>query len=139
MECGTIFYDEAFQFSDGPEGRKLAVVLCEYGKNHLVVKATTSQVHSVKSKTPGCHATDRQPNYFIPAGTWFNQGTWIELDEAFEHESYIHDVKTKDGTLVVQNKKLGLDLMKEIIDCALLSDGIDEFFLEHLRMMRAKM
>jgi hypothetical protein len=139
MDCGTIFYDQAFQFTGGPEGKKLAVVLCEYGKDHLIVKTTTSQVHSVKSNTPGCNAKDEQPNFFIPKGTWFDVPTWIELDEVFEHVSYVHDAKTKDGTLIVQRKKLDLEMMKQIIDCALLSDLIDGFLLDHLRMMRAKM
>jgi len=137
MNCGTIFRDQAFQFSDGPAGDKLIIVLCEYGTDHLVVKTTTTP----KGRTPGCQINDRPPNYFIPKRTtWFDEDTWIELDECFEYVSYIQKEKQKDGTShQLRNGMLSPSLMKDIIDCALLSDDIDEFHLEHLAMMRKKM
>ncbi|HKS10248.1 MAG TPA: hypothetical protein VJS13_11920 [Pyrinomonadaceae bacterium] len=139
MNCGTIFRDQHFQFSDGPEGNKLAVVLCEYGTDYLVVK-TTSRVHR-KGSTAGCQITDTPPNFFLPQrSAWFETDTWIELDECFEYRSYIQKEKVKDGTShQLHGAQLPLELMKQIIDCALQSEDIDEFHLEHLAMMRAKM
>lgn len=139
MNCGTILRDQSFQFSDGPAGNKLIVVLSEFGVDHLVVKVT-SQPHS-KGSISGCQINDRPPNYFIPSGTtWFDADTWIELDECFEYVSYIRQEKEKDGTVhQPQGALLSNELMKSVIDCALLSEDIDEFYLDHLALMRKKM
>lgn len=138
MDCGTIFQDAAFPFSDGLEGNKLAIVLCEYGTNHLIVKVT-SQQHA-KGTVHGCQINDKPPNYFLPKGKcWFDKNTWVELDEVYEHFAYVHKEKVKDATAIEMSRKLDMVLMKEIIDCALLSQDVDEFLREFLASFRAKL
>jgi hypothetical protein len=138
MKCGTVYYDEAFPYSDGPEGKKLVIVLSEYGTSWLVVK-TTSQPDG-KQTTPGCHPADKIPNFYLPFGTCqFKKDTWVELEELFEHVDYVHETKTQDGTIVIFKESLSSDLMRQIIECALQSPDIDGFEKEHLRACLAKM
>jgi hypothetical protein len=113
MKCGTVYYDETFQFSDGPEGKKLVIVLSEYGTSWLVVK-TTSQPDG-KQDSPGCHPKDKIPNFYLPIGSClFDKNTWIELEEAFEHTEYVHDAKTQDGTIQVFEETLSDALMMHL-------------------------
>lgn len=137
MSCGTVLFDKKYQFPNGTIGEKLSIVLAEYGVNYLVAK-TTSQPHA-KHSIPGCQLKDKPPNFFIPAYSyWFNKDTWIELDEVYELDSTIHGYKRQDGTTIEHNV-LPNELVKAILDCALASDDIDEFFLEMLSAARKKL
>jgi hypothetical protein len=136
MNCGTVLFDTKYQFPNGTIGEKLSIVLCEYGVNYLVAK-TTSQPHA-KHSVPGCQLKDKPPNFFIPANSyWFHKDTWVELDAVYELDSTIHGIKCQDGTTIEHNV-LPDELVKAILDCALASDDIDEFFLEMLSAARTK-
>lgn len=43
MNCGTVIYDKRYQFSNGEVIDKLLIVLCEFGRDHLVLTTTTSR------------------------------------------------------------------------------------------------
>jgi hypothetical protein len=130
MNCGTILYDEKFQFSNGEIVDKLLIVICDFGTNYLVLN-TTSKQHR-KSNTSGCQISDKPPNYFLPKGScWFIKDTWIELDEVFEIDSYTLQEKKKDR--VIRHKDNLSDLlMKDILKCALQSVDIDLYYLEFI-------
>lgn len=82
MNCGTLLYDDEFQFSDGTTLNKLIIILCEYGHNYLAA-LTTSKQHS-KGKNEGCQINDIPSNYFISeSNNWFNKDTWVVLDEIY--------------------------------------------------------
>lgn len=138
MNCGTVLYDKAFQFPNGKTIDKLLIVLCEYGTDHLVL-TTTSQQHS-KQKVAGCLSGDKFPSYFLPQGScWFSADTWVELHIIYELDSTINDFKKRDGTVIEHRNALPVTLMKQIIDCALQSRFIEEFYLDFLRGFRSKM
>lgn len=138
MNCGTVLFDKKYQFPSGTIGEKLSIVLCPFGTNFLVAK-TTSQQHA-KHKSSGCQANDRPPNYFVDAHRyWFDKDTWIELDEVYELDSTIHQYKRQDGTTIEHHSVLPDDLVKAILDCALASDDIDEFYLEMIARARMKL
>lgn len=138
MNCGTVFHDKNYQFRHGNASPKLLIVLCEFGTNHLVL-VTTSKPHS-KGKRPGCQNADTPPNYFLPKGScWFDDDTWVQTDEIIELDSTIQGYKKKDGTGIEYKEVLPLSLMMSIIDCALQSDFIEEFYLEFLKKVRDKL
>lgn len=138
MTCGTVLYDKHFQFSNGQSSPKLLIILCEFGTNYLVL-VTTSQAHS-KRKKPGCQNGDKPPNYFLPKGScWFVDDTWVQLDEVIELDSTIQGYKKKDGTTVEHRDALQAATMKSILDCALQSENIEEFYLEFLQRVRDKL
>jgi hypothetical protein len=138
MTCGTVLSDKNFQFSNGKSSPKLLIVLCEFGTNYLIL-VTTSQPHS-KGKKSGCQNKDKPPNYFLPKGScWFDDDTWVQLDEVVELDSTIQGYKKKDGTVVEYKDVLPTALMKHILDCALESEFIEEFYLDFLRKVRDKL
>lgn len=138
MNCGTVLYDKAFQFSNGQTIDKLLVVLCEFGNNHLLL-TTTSQVGPRKTK-PGCQVADKPPTFFLPKGScWFSKDTWVELHEVNELDANIHDYKKQDGTTIEHKDALPVELMKEIFDCVLKSEFIEEYYLDHLRRVHGKL
>lgn len=138
MNCGTVIYDKSFQFTDGEILDKLAIVLSDFGANYLFVK-TTGQPYR-RAPTPGCQINSKPPSYFLPQHTcWFDKDTWVELDEIIEIDGMTFTAKRNDGGLVVYNDVLSISLMKDIIDCALQSTLIEEFYLDFLRRARAKM
>jgi len=138
MNCGTVLYDKNFQFANGRMIDKLLIVLCEFGIDHLVL-TTTGQQHS-KGDTPGCQSGDKFPSYFLSHGTcWFDKDTWVELHVIHDPPSATTDQKKRDGTIIEHKDVLPIPLMKNIIDCALQSRFIDEFYLEFLRGFRRKM
>jgi len=138
MNCGTVLYDKHFQFPDGQTIDKLLIVLCEFGTDHLVL-TTTGQQHS-KGDTPGCQSGDKFPSYFLPLGSYgFTKDTWVELHDVRELNAAITEQKMSDGTIIVHRGVLPIDLMKSIIDCALQSRFIDEYYLDFLRAFRRTM
>ena len=132
MKCGTILHDKNYQFPNGTLGNKLVIVLCEFGADHLVL-TTTSQVHFKKNK-PGCQIADKPPNFFLPRGScWFDTDTWVELQEVIELDSTIVEYKKRDGAITEHRDVLPAPLMRSILECALQSDFIDEFYREFLQ------
>lgn len=130
MNCGTLLSDTKFQFPNGSITNKLIIVLCEYGTNYLVAQTTRQQDY--KNKVDGCQINDRPPNYFIKGGhEWFNDDTWVRLDEVFEYDSDTFFYKREDG-VVIERCTLSSTLMKEILECALKSKDIDLYYLEVL-------
>jgi hypothetical protein len=130
MNCGTVLYDERFQFSDGSVINKLFIVLCDFGTNYLVLNTTSQQ--KKKNKTAACQLKDKPPNFFLPANhSWFEKDTWIELDEVFEIDSDTLEQKKKDR-VVLHKSVLSPELMKDILKCALQSVDIELFYLEFL-------
>lgn len=137
MKCGTILHDREFQFSNGLTGNKLVIILCDFGTNYLVA-VTTSQQHR-KNKVRGCQIKDRPPNYFLPQNsTWFDVDTWVKLDEVVEVDSDILSSKMA-GRVAVSRSSLSNELMKDILDCALQSDDIEEFYLDILKPVAARL
>ena len=135
MNCGTVLFDKNFQFSDGATSDKLLIVVCEFGTDHLIL-VTTSRAHS-KGRKYGCQLADKPSNFFLPKGScWFDRDTWVELHEVIELSSTIHEHKKKDGAVVEHRNVLSADLMKSILDCALQSEFIDEFYLDSIRKIR---
>jgi hypothetical protein len=138
MNCGTVLHDKAFQFSNGKIGDKLAIVLSEYGTNHLTVKTTTHQ--NLMNRRAGCQINDKPPNYFLPKNTcWFDFDTWVELDEVYELDNNILQVKKQDGTVIEHKGVLDVGLMKKILGCALESEDIEEIYLDVLYTAHKKL
>ncbi len=125
MNCGTLLFDKKFQFPNGHIDYKLIIVVCEYGENCLVIQ-TTRQPKG-KNKIEGCQVSDNPPNFFVPQNTkWFEDDTWILLNEVFEYDSNQYLYKKEDG--VVQHKcDLPNDFMKALLDCLLKSRDVDGF------------
>ena len=137
MNCGTVLLDKNFQFPDGKTSPKLLIVLCECGTNHLAL-ITTSKAHS-KNNNPGCQGADMQPNYFLPKGScWFDDDTWVQVDEVIELDATVQGYKKQDGSSIEHRDALPLSLMRSILDCALQSDYVDEFYREFLQKTREK-
>ncbi len=131
MNCGTILHDKEFQFSDGLTGNKLIIILSNYGRNYLVA-VTTSQQHS-KNRVKGCQLNDKPANYFIPKNsTWFEEDTWVLLNEVVEVDFDILSYK-KEGRIALEKSVLPSTLMKDILNCALKSEDIEEFYLDFLK------
>ena len=129
MNLGTILHDGEFQYDDGTTGNKLAIIVSNFGKNFLAVK-TTSQQHR-KSKARGCQINDKPPNYFLPKNsTWFKEDTWIQVDEIFELDFNILSSKNEGKA---SPPVLSQTVMKELLECALQSEEIEEFYLDFLR------
>jgi hypothetical protein len=138
MNCGTIVYDKRYQFPNGLIIDKLLIVLCEFGSDHLVL-TTTSQPKRRKA-IPGCQIQSKPPTYFLPKGScWFDTDTWVELHVVNELPSLIHEQKKKDGTVIEHDRVLSVELMKQIFDCLLQSEFVDEYHLDHLRRVRKKL
>ncbi|MEK6410382.1 MAG: hypothetical protein AABN34_25960 [Acidobacteriota bacterium] len=138
MNCGTVLYDKHYQFPNGETIDKLVIVVSEFGTDHLVL-ITTSQPKS-KKKEKGCQSKDTPPSYFIPQRTsWFDKDTWIELHYIGELPDAICHQKLRDGTIVEYQNVLAPSLVREILDCALDSDFIDEFYREFLQREREKL
>lgn len=139
MNCGTVIYDERYQFPDtGQIIDKLLIVLCEFGSDHLVL-TTTSQPERRKA-VAGCQITSKPPTFFLPKGScWFDKDTWVELHIVNELPSLIHNQKKKDGTVFEFPNALPIELMKQIIDCLLQSEFIDGYYLDHLKIVRKKL
>lgn len=132
MNCGTVIYDENFQFTNGQTIDKLLIVLCEFGTDHLVLTVTSQ---SEKRKAiPGCQITSKPPTFFLPKGScWFSKDTWVELHVVNELPSYkIDGVKKYESAL-------SNDLMKAILDCLLQSDFVEEYYLDPVRRVRGKL
>jgi hypothetical protein len=130
MNCGTLLFDSKFQFPSGHTDHKLILVVCEYGTNFLV--AQTTRQPDYKNKTEGCQIDDKPPNYFISAhNEWFNDDTWIRLDEVFEYDNDTFFYKKEDG-VVSERTTLRIGLMKDILQCALKSKDIDLYYLEFI-------
>ena len=130
MNCGTIFYDTNFQFSDGTTLDKLAIVVANFGINYLVLK-TTGQQHK-KNLAQGCQLNDKPPNYFLPKGICsFPKDTWVLLDEVIEVDSITLETKLDDGIAMIKDA-IPSDLMKSILLCALSSQDIELYYLEFL-------
>jgi hypothetical protein len=129
MKCGSLLSDTKFQFPNGTINNKFILVLCAYGMDWLVAQATRQPTS--KGRTAGCQSTDTPPNYFIPAGGWFDDDTWIRLDEVFEYDSAIYSYKKEDG-VVYGKGDFHPELMRDILQCALKSDDIDLYYLEFL-------
>ena len=139
MNCGTVIYDERYQFSNGQIIDKLLIVLCEFGVDHLVLTTTTSQPEK-REKTPGCQIKSRAPAFFLPKGScWFDKDTWVELHIVNELPSVIYNQKKKDGTVREHPNALPLELMKQVLDCLLESEFIDAYYLDQLKRVRAKL
>ena len=132
MNCGTVIYDQHFQFTNGQILDKLLIVICEFGEDHLVL-TVTSQTKNRKP-IPGCQIKNKPPTFFLPKGTcWFQKDTWVELHVVNELPSYrTKAVKQYDGALTIE-------LMKEILDCLLQSDFVEEYYLDHIRKVREKL
>jgi len=138
MNCGTVLYDPNFQFTNGKTIDKLLIVLCEAGTDHYVL-TTTSQPHS-KRKQPGCLSDDHPPSFYISKGTcWFNLDTWVELQEVNEIQAEILEQKRKDRGFQEHKDVLPAHLIRDILDCALNSDYIDEYYKEFLRRERSQL
>jgi len=130
MNCGTVLYDTQFQFPDGSITNKLIIVLCNYGTDYLVIQTTRQQ--KFKNKSAGCQIKDKPQNFFIPQKTvWFEDDTWVLLNEVFEYNFDTFAYKQADK-IVTQKDELPKDLMKNIFECAFNSDDIEEFYLEFL-------
>lgn len=139
MNCGTVVYDQRYQFPDtGQIIDKLLIVLCEFGLDHLVL-TTTSQPENRKA-IAGCQIKNKPPTFFLPKGScWFNKDTWVELHIVNELPSLIHQQKKKGRTVIEYPNVLSNELMKQILDCLLQSEYVDEYYLDHLRNVRQKM
>ncbi len=131
MNCGTILFDSKFQFPDGTIDYKLIIIVCDYGTNYLVLQ-TTRQPDG-KNNVAGCQLNDKPSNYFIPGKTlWFEDNTWILLDEIFEYNSDEFFYKEADG-IVFHKSVLSNNFMKQLIECALKSRDIDGFDKEYIQ------
>lgn len=131
MNCGTVLYDTQFQFPNGDITDKLIIVFGDFGTDYLVVQTTRQQ--KSKNKVAGCQITDKPQNYFIPERTyWFNDDTWVLLNEVFEYNSDTFAYKKQDN--VAQHREdLPKELIKDILRCALESDDIELFYLEFIK------
>ena len=131
MKCGTVIYDKNFQFHDGSTKDKLAIIVAEFGSNYLVVKTTTNQ--RSRNAVRGCQISDKLPNYYLPKNSsWFDDNSWIELNEVFEIDGNVLQSKVKSGALTIYENVLPDSLIKEILHCALQSVDIDTFYLEFI-------
>lgn len=130
MKCGTILFDSKFQFPNGNIDYKLIVVLCELGSDYLVVQTTRQP--GAKNRTNGCQIKDNPSNFYLPRGAaWFEDDTWILLNEVFEYNSVIFDSKWRDN--VIQHRTvLSTDLTKQIFECALQSEDIEKYYLDFI-------
>jgi hypothetical protein len=134
MKSGTIIYDTKFQFADGSTLDKLIIIVAELGNDFLAVKTTTRQRHM--NNTSGCQINDKPPNFYIPAhASWFNKDTWVELDEIFEIDSTLLNIKLRDR-VAAKRGAVSDDLLKQILDCALQSQDIEQYYMEFLRRKR---
>lgn len=131
MNCGTILYDTQFQFPDGRIIDKLIIVLGDLGTDYLVAQTTRQQ--KFKKKVAGCQINDNPSNYFIPERTsWFNDDTWVVLNEVYEYNSDTFAYKKADK--IVQHRNvLPKELIKHILECALKSDDIELLYLEYIK------
>lgn len=130
MNCGTVLYDDEFQFPNGTTINKLIVVLCNYGSDYLVAQTTRQQ--KKKTTNIGCQPQNTPHNYYIPAKTaWFEDNTWVLLDEVFEYNSTTFTYKKADRVVTLKHKLPEL-LIKSILECALVSDDIEGIYLEYI-------
>ncbi|MGI9107672.1 MAG: hypothetical protein ACR2G4_15645 [Pyrinomonadaceae bacterium] len=131
MRLGTILHDKEFQFSNGLPGNKLVIILSTFGKNFLAVK-TTSQQHR-KNKISGCQIKDKPPNFYIPKNdSWFDEDTWVELDEVYELDFDILTSKM-ESKIAASKTVLSNELIKGVLNCAIESEDIEEFYLDFLK------
>ncbi|MHB8747163.1 MAG: hypothetical protein ACYC7I_11680 [Gammaproteobacteria bacterium] len=120
---GEIFHDPQFTFRDGPSGNKLFVLLAIADHSIFLVARTTSNPAS-KSRGYGCHNNDRFPNFFIPreAGL-FREDTWINLDYLTEFTAAAFRQRLADGPLHKLSLRLPKGLLRDLLQCAIESDG----------------
>jgi hypothetical protein len=131
MNFGDLLFDAKFQFPNGHIDYKLIIVVCKYGENCLVLQ-TTRQPKG-KNRINGCQVGDKPPNFYVPQSTtWFDEDTWVLLNEVFEYDSNQFLYKKEDG--VVQLKtNLSTLFMKDLLECLLKSrdiDGFDKDFIQ---------
>lgn len=133
MNCGTILHDRDFQFSNtGQTANKLSILVCTEGECHFALVVTTTPDR--KGQNAGCQSKDKQPNYFLPKGScWFDEDTWVLLDELPEISDMILQSKLSAGSAYWVNTPIPNALMKDILECAKLSpllDGFDQDFVD---------
>jgi hypothetical protein len=84
---GSVYFFEDFQFSDGEQGDKLFVVLCDPADKiypNFLVALTTSQEKAGRTKTQGC-GMPSNPSYFYPVTVEsFHKDTWVVFGEIYE-------------------------------------------------------
>lgn len=125
MKCGDLLFDGKFQFPNGNIDYKLIIVVCEYGDNRLVLQTTRQS--KGKSRTEGCQVNDTPPNFYVPSNTtWFDDDTWILLDEVFEYDSNQYFIKKEDG-IIRHKTDLPKSFMKDLLNCLMQSRDIDGF------------
>ncbi len=125
MKCGNLLFDAKFQFRNGNIDYKLIIVVCDYGTDCLVLQTTRQP--KAKNRVSGCQIGDKPPNFYVPKGSaWFDDDTWILLDEVFEYNADQYFYKKEDG--VVQHRhNLSDSFMKSLMECLLQSRDIDGF------------
>ena len=122
MNCGSVFFDEAFAFHGGKTGEKLFIVLGTANSVSVISKTTSQQ--NGRGTTFGCQPTDRFHNFFLPPNScYFKTSTWVCLDVFYE----------LNATKALQKKFMGQikpvcdledQLIRGIQDCAILSKDI---------------
>lgn len=92
---GDIFFDANFRYSDGTSGKKLLVLLNNPGPedNCLFVKTTSQQ--KKKPDTQGCIDTYHKVFHLPPHQDFFNEPTWIQLDDHFHFRQEHVNAKLK--------------------------------------------
>ncbi|MBF0611441.1 MAG: hypothetical protein G8345_12070 [Magnetococcales bacterium] len=125
MRPGTVFFHTRFPFRDTPEhGKKLCIVLNDGSIGHYVVVKTTSKQHRF-SATYGCQPPPaRFPAFYLPLHTnTFRKDTWVQLDDFFHFNNGEIIVGGLNG-YIIQQFLLPKRFLREIIECALLSEDL---------------
>jgi hypothetical protein len=122
LDIGKIYFDPEFQFSDGPTGEKLFVVLGKDADYYTVAK-TTSQPHQ-RTYVPGCQGAETKfHSWFIPVTDrrLFHTDTWICLDEFYTFRKVRTDASFRAGLFTLKTR---LADPCALLACALLSDDL---------------
>ena len=132
MIPGTLLCDDRFQYLDGPEGRKILVILGCCDEDYCVVVKTTSRGHRY-SKNSGCQLGDPSQNYFLELGSCdLEDDTWVQFGE-------FHPIQKSELRQKLQNKtmrqigKLLKPLATNVLQCALQTRDISK---KHLSILQ---
>jgi len=101
LRPGTVFFIRKFKFDDGDEANKLFVLMTHARNKLFLVVKTTSQKKKWRSQKQGCHA-EKGYFYFQPKSSWFEQPTWIILDDPHLLEAGELKRRFQDGSAVTK-------------------------------------
>jgi len=122
MNPGDILIHHDFQFGDGSSKTKFFILLSD-GQNHSYISAITTSQQKNRGTQYGCQNQDRFPNFFLPEHScYFEEPTWVQMENYFEfNQAELDRVRKRK---LYKKSELPLDLIKDLIQCAIESEDI---------------